>query len=36
VTAALTPYYLDPAAYTRLCEDIEIRMKPILANLQSK
>jgi tripartite-type tricarboxylate transporter receptor subunit TctC len=33
---ALTPYYLDPAAYTRLWMDTEVRMKPVLENLQSK
>ena len=33
---ALTPYYLDPAAYTKLWMDTEIRMKPILENLQQK
>jgi tripartite-type tricarboxylate transporter receptor subunit TctC len=33
---ALTPYYLDPAAYTKLWTDTEIRMKPILENLQQK
>jgi tripartite-type tricarboxylate transporter receptor subunit TctC len=33
---ALTPYYLDPAAYTKLWVDTETRMKPILENLQQK
>jgi tripartite-type tricarboxylate transporter receptor subunit TctC len=33
---ALTPYYLDPPAYTRLWMDTEVRMKPVLENLQSK
>jgi len=33
---ALTAYYLDPNAYTRLWMDAEIRMKPILENLQQK
>ncbi len=33
---ALTPYYLDPAAYTKLWIDTEVRMKPILENLQQK
>src|SRR6202521_5201933 len=33
---ALTPYYLDPTAYTKLWMDTEIRMKPILENLQQK
>jgi len=33
---ALTPYYLDPSAYTRLWMDTELRMKPVLENLQSK
>ncbi len=33
---ALTPYYLDPAAYTKLWMDTEIRMKPVLENLQQR
>ncbi|MEO8303135.1 MAG: tripartite tricarboxylate transporter substrate binding protein [Betaproteobacteria bacterium] len=33
---ALSPYYLDPAAYTKLWIDTEARMKPILENLQQK
>jgi tripartite-type tricarboxylate transporter receptor subunit TctC len=33
---ALTPYYLDPAAYTKLWTDTEVRMKPVLENLQTK
>jgi hypothetical protein len=33
---ALTAYYLDPNAYTKLWMDTEIRMKPILENLQQK
>ena len=33
---ALSPYYLDPAAYTKLWIDTEVRMKPILENLQQK
>jgi tripartite-type tricarboxylate transporter receptor subunit TctC len=33
---ALTPYYLDPTAYTQLWMDTEVRVKPILENLQQK
>jgi tripartite-type tricarboxylate transporter receptor subunit TctC len=33
---ALAPMYLDPAAYTKLWIDTEVRMKPILENLQQK
>jgi tripartite-type tricarboxylate transporter receptor subunit TctC len=33
---ALTPYYLEPAAYTKLWIETEIRIKPILENLQQK
>jgi tripartite-type tricarboxylate transporter receptor subunit TctC len=33
---ALTPYYLDPTAYTKPWMDTEIRMKSILENLQHK
>jgi tripartite-type tricarboxylate transporter receptor subunit TctC len=33
---ALSPVYLDPAAYGKLWADIEVRMKPILENLQQK
>jgi len=33
---ALAPAYLDPAAYTKLWMETEIRMKPILENLQPK
>lgn len=33
---ALTPYYLDPPAYTKLWMDTEIRMKPVLESLQQK
>lgn len=31
---ALAPYYLDPAAYTKLWAETETRMKPVLENLQ--
>jgi tripartite-type tricarboxylate transporter receptor subunit TctC len=33
---ALAPSYLDPAAYTKLWMDTEVRMKPILENLKEK
>jgi tripartite-type tricarboxylate transporter receptor subunit TctC len=33
---ALTPYYLDPTAYSKLWMDTEIRMKPSLEHLQQK
>ena len=33
---ALAPRYLDPAAYTQLWSDIEVRMKPILETLETK
>jgi tripartite-type tricarboxylate transporter receptor subunit TctC len=33
---ALTPYYLDPTACTKLWMETEIRIKPILENLQQK
>jgi hypothetical protein len=33
---ALSPAYLDPATYTKLWADTEVRMKPILENLQPK
>jgi len=33
---ALAPLYLDPAAYTKLWIDTEVRMKPILENLEQK
>jgi tripartite-type tricarboxylate transporter receptor subunit TctC len=33
---ALTPYYLDSTAYTKLWMDTKIRMKPILEHLQQK
>jgi tripartite-type tricarboxylate transporter receptor subunit TctC len=33
---ALEPYYLDPAAYTKLWEETEVRMKPILENIAPK
>jgi tripartite-type tricarboxylate transporter receptor subunit TctC len=33
---ALEPYYLDPPAYTKLWEETEVRMKPILENIAPK
>lgn len=33
---ALSPAYLDPAAYSKLWADTEVRMTPILQNLQQK
>jgi tripartite-type tricarboxylate transporter receptor subunit TctC len=33
---ALSPAYLDPAAYSKLWTDTEVRMTPILQNLQQK
>lgn len=33
---ALTPLYLDPASYSKLWGDTEVRMKPLLENLLQK
>jgi tripartite-type tricarboxylate transporter receptor subunit TctC len=33
---AIAPYYLEPAAYTKLWIETEIRIKPILENMQQK
>jgi len=33
---ALSPAYLDPTAYAKLWADTEVRIKPILENLQTK